>query len=125
MSGRFIRTNLSFRYSHKKKGLKEYYARIRLDSKGDVIKEIDLPETSNYPQKANIISIDKAIEIAAKNDFLKEMKIKIQYDEEVSSLVWIISSFAHEDRYTVTDKVIKIDAHSSMILKNGYESGIK
>ena len=117
---------LVFRYADPKKGLKKYYARTRLDSNGDVMDEIGLPEISRYPQKANIISVDKAIEIAKEHGLKpKEMNIRIQYDEGVGSLVWIISSFAGEDKYTSTDRVIRIDAHSAEILKDGYEGGIK
>jgi hypothetical protein len=117
---------LAFKYADRKSGLKEYYARIRLDSNGDVIREINLPEVAKYPQKANIISVDRAIDIAKSRGLKpKKMNIAIDYDEDVGSLVWVIDSFAFSDVYTITSKVIKIDAHSAAILKDGYLSGIK
>ena len=117
---------LVFKYADPKKGLKKYYARTRLDSNGGVMADINLPEVSKYPQKANIISIDKAIEIAKERGLKpKEMNIRVLYDEDIGSLIWIISSFAGEDKYTSTDRVIRIDAHSAEILKDGYEGGIK
>ena len=115
-----------FKYSDMKKGLSKYFARIRLDLNGDVMHEIDLPEVKKYPQKADLISVDKAIEIAKSKGFKpKKMQITILYDEDVDSLAWNISTFANEDRFTITRKVIKIDAHNGEILKEGTESGIK
>ncbi len=117
---------LVFKYADPKKGLKKYYARVRLDSNGDVMAEINLPEVSKYPPKANLISVDRAIGIAKERGLKpKDMNIRILYDEAVGSLVWIINSFAGEDEYTSTDRVIRIDAHSAEILKDGYEGGIK
>lgn len=116
---------LVFKYSNEKNGLKEYYARIRLDSSGDVIDEINLPEVAKYPSKAQIISINRAIEIAKAHGFKpKKMEIKIDYDVDVGSLVWVIDSFAFSDKYTITFKVLKIDAHNAEILKDGFEGGI-
>jgi hypothetical protein len=50
---------LVFRYADSPPGLKVYYARTRLDSDGEVIEEIDLPEISKFPNKASIISVDE------------------------------------------------------------------
>lgn len=117
---------LVFRYADSTKGLKKYYARIRLDSNGDVMAEVNLPDVSRYPQKANIISVERVVEIAKERGLRpKDMNLRILYDEGVGSLVWMVSSFAGEDKYTFTDRVIRIDAHSAEILKDGYEGGTK
>jgi hypothetical protein len=117
---------LVFKYSDRKKGLDKYYARIKLDSNGSVLKEIDLPEVSREPHKANIISVNEAIEIAEKRGFhSKSVDIDMKYDEDAGSLTWTLYSFAHQDRFTATRRVIKIDAHSSAVLNDSYESGIK
>jgi hypothetical protein len=117
---------LVYKYANKKSGLKEYYARIRLDSNGDVVDEIDLPDVAKYPQKANLISVDRAVEIAKSHGFKpKKMSIKIRYDEDAGSLSWVINSLAFEDIYTITRRVLKIDAHNGVILKDGLEGGIK
>jgi uncharacterized membrane protein YkoI len=117
---------LVFRYADSRHGLKEYHARIRLDSDGEVIEEIDLPEISKFPQKASIISVDAAADIAKSRGFEpKTMSISIRYDEDAGSLVWIFEIFAREDRYTSSTRVLVIDAHSGQILKDGFETGIK
>ena len=117
---------LVFRYADSRRGLKEYYARTRLDSNGEVIEEIDLPEVSKFPNKANIISVDAAADIAKSRGFeSKTMNIDIRYDEDAGSLVWIIETFAREDRYTSSTRVLVVDAHSGQILKDGIETGTK
>ncbi len=116
---------LAFKYADTAKGLTAYCARIRLDANGDVMDDINLPEGAKYPQKANIISISEAIKIAKSRGFKpKKMSITIDYDKDTGSLVWRMESFAFSDKYTSTSKVLKIDAHSAAILKDGYESGI-
>jgi uncharacterized membrane protein YkoI len=117
---------LVFRYADSPHGLKEYYARTRLDSDGEVIEEIDLPEISKFPNKASIISVDTAADIAKSRGFeSKTMNIDIRYDEDAGSLVWRFETFAREDRFTVSTKVLIVDAHSGQILKDGIETGIK
>jgi hypothetical protein len=117
---------LAFKYSDPKNGLKEYCSRILLDSAGQVMREIDLPEVGRYPRKATIISVDRAFEIARARGFKpKKMSVAIGYDEDVGSLVWEIDSFAFSDQYSITTKILRIDAHTGEILKEGFSSGIK
>ena len=117
---------LVFKYADRKKGIKEYYARIRLDSYGDPIDEINLPNVSVNPHKADVISIKKAIEIAKERGFkAKEMNIRISYDNHVESLVWEISSFAGKIDYIISTKILRIDTHSAEILEDGYRGAIE
>jgi len=117
---------LVFRYADSTHGLKEYYARTRLDIDGEVIAEIDLPEISKFPQKADIISVDKAADLAKSRGFKSDkMTIRFRYDENVGSFVWRFESFGGEDRFTASTKVLIVDAHSGQILKDAIETGIK
>jgi hypothetical protein len=119
---------LVFKYADAKNGLKEYYARTRLDSNGDVIDEINLPEVARFPLKAKIISIDHAIAIAKSRGYKSKgtgTNLTIRYVESAGSLAWVFESYASDDRYTVTTKVLIIDAHNGAALKDGFETGIK
>ncbi len=119
---------LVFRFTDLKSGLKEYYARARFDSNGDVIDEINLPEAANFPSKAKIISVDDAIAIAKLHGHKTKgtgTNVTIDYLEDVGSLAWVFKSYTSNDAYTVTAKVLIIDAHSGAILKDSFETGIK
>jgi hypothetical protein len=119
---------LVFKYADAKHGLREYYARFRLDSNGDVIDEINLPKVAKFPLKGKIISIDDAIAIAKSHGHLTKgsgTNLTIDYLEDIGSLAWEFKSYSSNDASTVTAKVLIIDAHSGAILKDGFESGIK
>lgn len=117
---------LVFKYANLARGLKEYYARTRLDSSGDVVAEIDLPEVSRFPLKADIISVDRAVDMAKLRGFKpKKMAVSFLYDTDSGSCTWVFESFAFEDRYTASTKVLIVDAHSGFVLKDGLETGIK
>jgi hypothetical protein len=134
----FLRTNpktqwrvhsyeLVFKYADLKHGLKEYFARTRLDANGEVIDEIDLPYVAKFPSKATIISIDDAIAIAKSRRYKTKgsgTNLTIRYVEDVGSLAWVFESYASEDKYTVTTKVLIIDAHTGAVIKDGFETGI-
>jgi hypothetical protein len=52
--------------------------------------------------------------------------LKIEYDKELESLIWVISSYVDSEiKYVIANRVIKIDAHNAEILKDGYEVGIE
>jgi len=119
---------LVFKYADPKKGLKSYYARTRLNSNGDIIDEIDLPEVAKFPLKANIISIDDAIAIAKSRGHKTKgavTNLTIRYLDDVGSLAWVLESYISSDAYTTTSKVLIIDAHSGVVLKDGFGGGIK
>ena len=119
---------LVFKYADRKRGLKEYYARTRLDSNGKVIDEIDLPEVAKFPLKGKIISIDDAIAIAKTRGHKTKgsgTNLTIRYLDDVGSLAWVFESYIASDAYTTTSKVLIIDAHSGFILKDGFGGGIK
>ena len=114
-----------FKYADSRHGLKEYYARTRLDSDGEVIKEIDLPEVAKFPNKASIISVDAAADIARSHGFeSKTMNIDIRYNEDAGSLVWIFYTSAGTHDFIGLTKILVVDAHSGQILKDGVELGI-
>jgi hypothetical protein len=124
--GKIHSYELVFKYADERGGLKEYYARIRLDSNGDVLDEINLPHVSKHPLKAKIIPLFRAIEIGKEHGFTqRSMGIRIDYDKEAGSLLWIVESFVREDAYRSTRRVLSIDAHSAAILKDTSQSGAR
>ncbi len=119
---------LVFNYADAKHGLREYYARTRLDSNGDVIDEINLPEVARFPLKAKIISIDDAIAIAKSRGHKTKgagTNLTIRYLDDVGSLAWVFESYISSDAYITTSKLLIIDAHSGVVLKDGFGGGIK
>ena len=112
--------SLNFLLAEPKKGIKAYHARILLDSEGNVLQEIDLPQTAKNPEKANIISLAEARKIAAKHKFPpNRADAKISYDSERDSLVWTLGYRLKGDKYVWVDRIIRIDAHSGEVISLG------
>jgi uncharacterized membrane protein YkoI len=111
---------LTFNLSEPEKGIKAYHARILLDSDGSIMQEIDLPEIARHPEKAQIISLAEAKEIAAKHKFsLTRARVELSYNSEIDSLVWTLEYKLKGDRYVWVDRVIRIEAQSGKVLSLG------
>jgi hypothetical protein len=121
--------DLVFYFSDRRKGLKAFHSKIVLDGDGSVIDEINLPDIANQPQKANLISVDEAMRIAARNNFVgSKIWPSFEYNAETDSFAWVI-----HDSEPVTQKgicpsenipighgpyrIISIEAHTGRILK--------
>jgi uncharacterized membrane protein YkoI len=112
--------SLNFLLAEPKKGIKAYHARILLDSEGNILREIDLPQISKNPEKANIISLAEVRKIAAKQKFpLKRTNAEISYDAERDSLIWTLEYKLKGDKYVWVDRIIRIDAHSGEVISVG------
>lgn len=116
---------LHFSFSEPSKGIKVYRAYLSLRSNGEVIKEIALPEISRSPQKANLISLRDAINIAIERDFpKKKMKLALAYSEEQDSIIWVVEGPERSyGMYGCRDQMI-IDAHNAKVLKKEPQCGI-
>ena len=80
---------LIFHVSDKPRGLKSFYCRIGLDENGQVVNEINLPKISEQPQKAELISSRKALEIAQRNGFDRKSSPHFDYKSATDSFVWV------------------------------------
>jgi len=95
--------NLIFHFSKKTKGLKAFYCRIGLDESGGIVDEINLPKISEAPNKAKLITLRKAIEIANSNGFTPNAYAEFSYYNETDSFVWIL----HDSSRKVTEKLCR------------------
>ncbi|HEY0428846.1 MAG TPA: hypothetical protein VGC76_13780 [Pyrinomonadaceae bacterium] len=83
--------DLVYKLSDKAKGLKAYYFKVVLDEKGNLTRDVNLPDIASYPQKRNLISCRQASEIAAKNGFPQNrISMYFNYDFDSQSLAWEI-----------------------------------
>lgn len=112
--------SLNFLLADPKKGIKAYHARILLDSDGNILQQIDLPQIAKNPEKSNIISLAEAKKIAAKHKFpLDRSNAEISYESERDSLVWTLEYKLKGDKYVWVDRSISIDAHTGKVLSVG------
>ena len=77
-----------FQFSDPESDLKSYEFEILLDSSGNVLNEVDLPNNSDNINKFSIISLDSAIVIAQSNNFNFD-EIDFDYLRNIDSFVWI------------------------------------
>jgi len=90
-----------FHFSDKSKGLKAFYCHIGLDEAGQVLDEINLPKISEQPQKAKILPVKNAIDIAGGVGFNPRSTPDFEYNEETDSFVWIF----HDGTPRLTEKI--------------------
>jgi hypothetical protein len=83
---------LLFYFKDESKGLKSFFADMRLRDDGSVSEDIKLPNIANEPSKGNIISCREVSQIAEKNGFaLKDQSIWFQYSKDTDSFVWEVT----------------------------------
>jgi uncharacterized membrane protein YkoI/TM2 domain-containing membrane protein YozV len=109
--------DLHFMFSRLDKGIEAYYAQIKLDETGHVMEEIDLPHIARDQSKSQLISLQEAKEIAAKNAFKVEYTdIEIDYQQQHDVIIWRFRQLIRDDGLSMTFKNIEINAHTSEIL---------
>ncbi len=116
---------LLFTFSDAAKGLKYYRANLELDSNGEVLKEISIPEVSRHPEKATIIALKKAVNIAVQNGFpRKKMIIRADYDTNDDSIIWYAEGPERSYGGSGCRDIITINAHSGRVLQKKPVCGI-
>lgn len=117
---------LCFSFSDFEKGIAKYTAKIVLDSNGNVIEDIQLPNIKAIPNKSNIISIYKATEIAKFYNFQAGIEnIKLYYDKELDSFVWCFSKIVNDNGLTFGIETIVINAITGNKIEIRYGGGIR
>jgi len=83
---------LLFRFSASDKGLKYFYAEVRLNDDGSINQEIKLPNIGKAPSKGQIVSCKEAVAIAVKEGFPKErISTWFEYSSERDCFIWELS----------------------------------
>jgi hypothetical protein len=117
---------LWFAFTDVKQGIGLFSAQIILDSSGNVIEEIELPEISKNSEKKSIVSLQEAKNIARKNGFSPEScEISMEYNTEISSLVWSFRKYINDNGLTFEILSLKIDAHLGKVIGIDKGSGIR
>jgi hypothetical protein len=108
---------LCFSFSDTSVGIARFTAKIVLDKSGKVIEEIELPNINNDPSKGQIINMQQAIEIAAKNNYLeKDSFIDFDYDSKEDCFVWMFKKSTFNKDHTMYYKLLLISAHTGKVL---------
>jgi len=80
-----------FKFSDRRKGLKAFHFKVVANNSGRLIDDLSLPDIAATPQKANLIACERALSVAAQNDFPRtHSSIWFVYDRESENLVWDI-----------------------------------
>jgi len=109
--------NLCFTFRDTTIGIGLFTAEMVLDSLGDIIDEIQLPNVANNLTKHNIISLAEARLIAIReNHFQKGTVVEIDYDKDYDSIVWLFIKTNYNDNNEWFSSTLKIDAHTGDIL---------
>lgn len=117
---------LCFAFQDKAKGIGLYTAQIVLDKNGNVVKEIQLPDISTNPEKANIISLRSARLIANKMGFSSNThNVSLEYDADAGSLIWCFEKLTSDNGLTFTVEKLHVDAHNGMVLGTNIIDGIR
>jgi hypothetical protein len=116
---------LHFSFSDLTKGIRSYRTYVQLDERGNVLKDVGLPEISKRPEKASILPLNEAVRIAVENNFpRKKMSLSLDYDKDADSIIWIVEG-PHQDHKTYgCNDILEIDAHTAKILKHQPQCGI-
>lgn len=117
---------LHFYFSDKAKGIKSYYPDMEIDSKGGIIKDIELPNIARDLSKGSFISVDQAVEISENQGFSKnKIRTEIKYWEKEDCLAYIITETVSDDGLVIKWDNIAIAAHSGKIIKRYKSEGMR
>ncbi|ANH80234.1 hypothetical protein A8C56_03875 [Niabella ginsenosidivorans] len=117
---------LCFSFQAPEKGIGLYTAKIVLDKNGNIAKEIELPDISSHPEKANIIARKSALLIAKKSGFTEKTgKITLDYSSDAGSLTWCFERTIKDNGLTFVRETLKIDAHNGKVLGISNSHGIR
>jgi hypothetical protein len=117
---------LCFSFQDTAKGIGLYTAQIVLDKNGNVVKEIQLPDISSNPEKANIISRISASVIAKKMGFTpKTDNTSLEYDADVDSLIWCFEKRTNDNGLTFSVEKLHVDAHNGKVIGASKGNGIR
>ncbi|MGG9962470.1 hypothetical protein [Ferruginibacter sp. SUN106] len=116
---------LCFSFSDTTLGIARYTLQMVLDSNGNIIEDIELPDIAADSTKGNLLSMQKAIEVAKANDYYDEhTTIEFEYDRESDGFTWSFSKSLYNKDHTYINKDFVIAAHNGKILKQSSSSGI-
>jgi hypothetical protein len=84
--------DLTFSFSEPDKGLKAFFTKMALNDDGSVKAEILLPDISQNPEKAELISCREAYSIAESKGFPTQFSsARFEYSQKQKSFIWIIT----------------------------------
>lgn len=120
---------LLYRFSDESKGVKAYTANIQLDHSGEVVREIGLPPTRQFPKKDKLISTLEAYAIASRvptysafgeidNPGFRE-ELRIWYLPDVGSLIYRFQKMVPDGGGHYDYQFVDIDAHSGEVYSEG------
>lgn len=108
------------------KGIGLHTTQIVLDKFGNIIKDIQLPSISENPEKAVILSLGEASDLAKKYNFTSELKnISLWFDRESDNLTWCFKKTVNDNGLTFGTETLIINAHTGEKLKISYGGGIR
>jgi len=117
---------LCFSFKDEAKGIGLYTAKIILDSAGNVVQEIELPDIKSNPEKAIILPLEKIRLIAKQNGFDNSLKnIKLDYAKNAGSIAWYFDKVTDDNGLSFNIKTLIIDAHNGKLIDITNGSGIR
>jgi hypothetical protein len=113
---------LVFWFSDSAKGLKAYYTTVALNEDGTVSKEINLPDIGAEPNKAQLISCQDALGIAAGRGFPESRtSARFEYSPEHNSFIWTLTDSRRIDPPPYfgkgTYRTIDVEASTGKVLR--------
>jgi hypothetical protein len=116
---------LCFSFQEASKGIGFYTAKIILDKSGNVIEEIELPNIQESPEKAYLISLEEATQIATMNNFYREdTEISLSYHKKADSITWCFTYTDFNSDHTLSGWTLVVDAHNGKIIEKYSHGGI-
>ncbi len=117
---------LCFSFEDIEKGVGLYTAQIVLGKNGSAIKDIELPSIRINPEKANIISLYEAADIAKRHDFTNTFEnASLWYDRDTDNLNWCFKKIVNDNGLTFGIQTLIINAHTGKKMKISYGGGIR
>ncbi|HBA72624.1 MAG: hypothetical protein A2X82_13920 [Geobacteraceae bacterium GWC2_55_20] len=125
--------DLHFEFKRPEVGVASYTAQILLRSDGSIIKEINLPQFSNSPEKLRIIPLTKAEKTAITNGLrinYRKNKVNddspgIDYDEKQDILIWKFSQIIADDGLRIKFLNFDVSAHDGSLIRKFNSEGIR
>ena len=110
---------LCFSYRNIDAGISNYTSKIELDSKGNIIKNIDFPIVKENSIQENIIPLKLIIEKAIKRNFYRKGKteFKMSYFSKNNILVWKLINEKYNSDNTYLKEELIYNAHNGKFIK--------
>jgi len=97
----------------------DYTACLLLSARGNIITDLDFPNTGKLGDNFSILSEDKAIEIAVRSSKKKGSRYNgsFQFDNDKRTFVWVVDIMMTNSNVTHKYDIVKINAQSGEVLE--------